>query len=253
MRKSDHPFANSHAECPPTAWPDVLAAGEGQEEALESLCRAYWPAAYAFFRHLGNSPDDVQDLVQTFFDRRVIRGHLLQGISPCHGRFRSWFYQSLRHHHYQARERAAALKNGGAATRVPLDLPGFANVETQFEPSDVPSFSPETYFDRDYAVTLIQRVFERLAEEYTKVDKAALFAALAPYLTNAQARGDYAQLADQLGITEGALRVAASRLRRSFGEGIRTEILKTLRDPAELPDELRHLLQAWCEAGAPTP
>lgn len=253
MPGSVHPFANSNAACPSTAWTDVLAAGQNQEEALEGFCCAYWPPAYGFFRHLGNAPPEAQDLAQTFFDRRVLRGHLLQGISPAYGRFRSWFYESLRHHHYQARERAAAAKNGGATLHVPLDLPGFADAEANFQRSVAFTSSPETQFDREYAVTLIQLVYQRLADEYDRLGKAAWFAALAPHLTNTQERGDYARLAIQLGTTEGALRVAANRLRRSFGEGIRTEILRTLRDPGELHDELQHLLQAWWQAGAPTP
>lgn len=252
MPGSNHPFANSNAACPPTAWTQVLTAGQGQDEALESLCRAYWPPAYAFFRHQGHGSAEAQDLAQSFFDRRVLRGHLLHGISPANGRFRSWFYESLRHHRHQARERAGALKNGGGALHLPLDLPGFAEAEVQFQRSAASS-SPESRFDREYAVTLVQRVYQRLADEYARLGKAAWFAALAPHLTNTQERGDYARLATQLGTTEGALRVAANRLRRSFGEGIRNEILKTLRDPADLHDELQHLLQAWWQAGAPTP
>ncbi|MCW5557804.1 MAG: sigma-70 family RNA polymerase sigma factor [Verrucomicrobiae bacterium] len=253
MPGPDHPFANSNATCPPTAWTQVLAAGQGQADALEDLCRAYWPPAYAFFRHQGQAPPEAQDLVQSFFDRRVLRGQLLQGISPDQGRFRSWFYQSLRHHLHHARERAAAVRNGGAALHVPLDWPSFAEAEAQFQHSAASASPPETHFDREYAVTLIQRVYQRLADEYAQLGKAAWFTALAPYLTHTQERGDYARLATQLDTTEGALRVAANRLRNSFSEAIRNEILKTLRDPGELHDELQHLLRAWWQAGAPTP
>jgi len=250
MSAPNHSPTHDKATCPPTVWTQILAAGKGHEEALEDLCRSYWPPAYAFLRHLGHRPHEAEDLVQSFFDRRVLRGRLLQGLSPAGGRFRSWFYQSLRHHHHHAWEHASAVKHGGAAIHVPLDVPGWADAEAQFQQSGAPS--PEIHFDREYAVTLIRRVFARLAADYAKLGKSDCFAALAPYLTDGQERGDYARLAAQLETTEGALRVAANRLRQAFAEGIRNEVLKTLRDPAELHDELQHLLRAWWESGAPT-
>jgi RNA polymerase sigma-70 factor (ECF subfamily) len=51
-------------------------------------------------------------------------------------------------------------------------------------------------------------------------------------------------VATQLGVNEGAARVAVHRLRRRFREIYREEISQTLADGADLDGELRHLAAA---------
>ena len=57
----------------------------------------------------------------------------------------------------------------------------------------------------------------------------------------------YAELAPQLGMTEGALKVAVHRLRQRYLEVLRAEVADTLANPAEVDDELRHLIQVISE------
>lgn len=173
-----------------TNWTQVLAAGEGQVEALEQLCQAYWYPAYAFFRRMSCKPQDAEDLVQSFFERRVLQGRLLVGISPAEGKFRSWFRESLRHHFSPARDHALARKRGGDATHVTLDLPGLREAEHQYQASQNATLSADLTFDRAYAVTLVSRVYRRLAAEYAAVGKTDLFTALNPNLTANAERGD---------------------------------------------------------------
>jgi RNA polymerase sigma-70 factor (ECF subfamily) len=51
-------------------------------------------------------------------------------------------------------------------------------------------------------------------------------------------------VAERLGTTEGAARVAAHRLRRRYGELLRQEIAATVADPAQVDDEIRDLFAA---------
>jgi len=51
-------------------------------------------------------------------------------------------------------------------------------------------------------------------------------------------------VAGALGMNEAAARVAVHRLRRRFRELFREEIAQTVAEPAELDDEVRHLLRA---------
>lgn len=51
-------------------------------------------------------------------------------------------------------------------------------------------------------------------------------------------------VAAQLGLSEGAVKVAIHRLRRRFREIVRAEVAQTLHDAAELDDEMRHLIAA---------
>ena len=83
---------------------------------------------------------------------------------------------------------------------------------------------------------------ERLRAEYDRAGRAALFAALQPQLSGAAARVGYAHLGAALGLSESAVAVAVHRMRRRYGELVREEIAATVASPAEVEDELRHLL-----------
>ena len=52
----------------------------------------------------------------------------------------------------------------------------------------------------------------------------------------------YAGWAAALGTSEGAVKVALHRMRRRFGEVLRSEIVHTVSSPEEIDDEIRHLL-----------
>ncbi|MBM3841142.1 MAG: hypothetical protein FJ398_24945 [Verrucomicrobia bacterium] len=51
----------------------------------------------------------------------------------------------------------------------------------------------------------------------------------------------YAEVAAELGMSEGALKVAVHRLRRRYGELMRMEIANTVSSPDEIEAEIRHL------------
>ena len=51
----------------------------------------------------------------------------------------------------------------------------------------------------------------------------------------------YAEIAADLGMTEGAIQAAAFRLRRRYGTLLRGQIAATVGDPAEVEDEVRSL------------
>ena len=55
----------------------------------------------------------------------------------------------------------------------------------------------------------------------------------------------YKDVAEQLGMTEGAVKVAVHRLRQRFGKMLREEVARTLNDPADVDDEIRHLFAAF--------
>ena len=63
-------------------------------------------------------------------------------------------------------------------------------------------------------------------------------------LTQARAGVSYAGVAERLGVSEGALRVAAHRLRQRYRDLLRAEIADTVAGPEEVEDELRCLFSA---------
>ena len=74
-----------------------------------------------------------------------------------------------------------------------------------------------------------------------RTDKEMQFERLKTYLIGDQPQLNYAQNASELGMSEGAIKVAVHRLRRRFQDLIRDEISQTVSSPEEVEDELRHL------------
>ena len=104
--------------------------------------------------------------------------------------------------------------------------------------------TPERIFDRSWALTLLGRVLDQLGREYDEAGKAATFEALRGMLSGDPDVQSYIAVATRLGTSEGAVRVAAFRLRRRYGELLRHEIAATLAEPADVDDEISALFSA---------
>ena len=83
-----------------THWSVVLTAARSEttraRAALENLCQTYWHPLYAYVRRRGYSPEDTQDLTQTFF-ARLLERNAIAGVAPEKGRFRSFLLASMNH------------------------------------------------------------------------------------------------------------------------------------------------------------
>lgn len=237
-----------------TQWSVVLAAREGSEtearQALESLSNAYWYPLYAYLRGRGHDPDEARDLTQAFFTE-LLEKDMLQGIDRSKGRFRSFLLASLKNFLSHERDRAQALKRGGGTRTVSMDA---AAAEGRFQREPVENLTPEQIFERRWGLTLMERAMGRLeTETASTAEKPDQFDRLKPYLTGVEPHVPYSQVADDLGMTEGAVKTAVHRMRQSYGRILREEIAETLANPAELDDELRHLLtviRPWQEQPA---
>src|SRR3954447_17897292 len=82
-----------------TRWSLVLKAKDDAspdfDEAIESLCKAYWYPLYAYVRRQGHGPHDAQDLTQEFF-ARLLRKDWLRSVAPEHGRFRTFLLVAMK-------------------------------------------------------------------------------------------------------------------------------------------------------------
>ena len=92
-------------------------------------------------------------------------------------------------------------------------------------------------------MTLLERVLGRLQQDYGADGKASLFTELKAALTGDKALRPYAEIAEHLGLSEGALKVAVHRLRQRYGELLREEIAHTVSCPEEIEEELRYLFE----------
>jgi RNA polymerase sigma factor (sigma-70 family) len=226
---------------PVTQWTVVLAAGGTPSPesavALERLCGAYWYPLYAFVRRSGYSPADAEDLTQEFF-ARLLEHNWVARADRHKGRFRSFLLMAMKRFLAKEWDRAKALKRGGQVRFVGLQ---FDTAETRYSREPADTSTPEQVFEKHWAMTLLGTVLKRLREEYAGKGKGGLFKALEPCLIGRHESQPYAALAEQLGMTEAALKMAVSRLRERYRECLRDEIGQTVASAAEVDDELRHL------------
>jgi RNA polymerase sigma-70 factor (ECF subfamily) len=232
-----------------TRWSLVLAAGQADEahatrDALEALCVAYWYPVYAYVRRRVPQAEDAQEMTQAFFADFLER-KAVAAANPERGRFRSFLLTSCQNFMHNAADRARAIKRGGNRRTLSLD---FASGEQRMRLEPAERFTPERWFEREWALTLLERVLTELKEEFDRSGRAAHFAALKPFLGGAEHSVSHAELAAQLGISEGAARVAAHRVRRRYRELLRAEIAETVAGEEEVDDEIRRLFTALATA-----
>ena len=223
----------------------MLAAREGSSRqadmALEELCRTYWYPLYVYVRRQTPTREDAEDLTQAFF-ARFLEKNYLAAISSESGRFRAFLLAALKHFLANEWDRANRQKRGGGATLVSLDWQD-ADTRYQIDPPD--NLSPDKLYDRAWAVTMLERVIARLRDENTNEGKAGLFGQLKPFLMVGKSAIPYAQVADSLKLTEGAVRVAVHRLRVRYRELLRDEVRQTISDPTQVEEEMQTLFSAF--------
>lgn len=244
MNPTDGPEP-SRADCfVTTRWTLVLAAGRqsssDSDRALGELCRVYWYPLYAYVRRKGHTREDAEDLTQAFF-ARFLEKNYLDGLAAEQGRFRAFLLASLKHFLANEWDRSQAQKRGGGVANLSLDWED-ADHRYHLDPAD--PVNPETLFDREWALALLERVMAQLQAECARESKGALFEATKGFLTGAGPESGHAGVAQELGMEEGAVRVAVHRLRKRYRQLLREEIAQTLSDPAGVEEELRSLREA---------
>jgi len=227
-----------------TRWSLVAAAGAADSpaarQALATLCETYWYPLYAYLRRRGHTAEDAQDLTQAFFAALLEKGYL-RAADPERGRFRSFLLTALKRFAAKERDRARAQKRGGGAALISLDLQA-GERRYALEPTD--DWAPERAYERRWALALLERVMARLRQQYARAGRERLFDCLKVFLAGESGAPSHQQAAAELGITEGAVKVAVHRLRRRYRAVLRSEVAQTVADPAEVDDELALLLTA---------
>lgn len=230
-----------------TQWSLIAAASEQATEpsraALEQLCQQYWQPLYAWLRQEGSSHEDAEDIVQSFL-LETIESRRVERADPNRGRFRTFLLASLKNYRANWRRNEQALKRGGNAQRLPLDF-SMLGKDWPAEPRD--HESPDRKFDRKWALCLIENSLQRVAERSVTKGRGDLFARLRPLLTGADDADSQQQVAAELGLTVGAIRVALHRWREDLRQAIREEIRQTVLDDREIDEELGHLMAVLSE------
>jgi RNA polymerase sigma-70 factor (ECF subfamily) len=228
-------FASTH-------WSVVLEAARQDsalgQAALSTLYRTYWKPIQAFVRRNGFSPQEADDLTQDFFGR-LVEKNWLSSITREGGRFRSLLLTAVKHFLAHARAHDRAAKRGGGRPVLSLEGEDWAKSEL-WEPAD--HITPERVFEQRWALRMLEEAMTRLRLEYVRAEKADLFDELQEFLSGGSRATPHAEIAARHDISVGAVGVAIYRLRRRYGEILRAQVARTVADPAEVNDELRHLI-----------
>lgn len=228
----------------PTQWSVILATRRDSTDrpaALQRLCAAYWLPIYGYLRRRGHPPADAEDLTQSFF-AYLLDGDFLERPDPARGRFRGYLVGALRHFLSSHFEREHAQKRGGGAARfVEWET---LDAEREFAAIDQPQLDPSEAYETSWALTLLGRALRQLETEQHAAGRERHFAVLKNFLSATPTRGDYDVAAEKLGTTRTNVAVWIHRLNHRYAELVKLEIAATVLDPAEVKNEMRHLLQA---------
>ena len=228
-----------------THWSLVASAGRERSpeasRALATLCENYWFPLYAFVRQAGYSAEDAQDLTQEFFVG-LLANELSGGRRPPAGKIPLVPPGSHEALSGQAERRERAQKRGGHSPLLSLDFDSGEDRYRRLEPVD--NLTPERLYQKRWALALLELVFRRLREEFLAAGKLHVFDRLKPFLAGKTAGPPYLEVAKELGMSEGAVKVAVHRLRRQYRKLLKEEILQTIKSPETLEDELGELMAA---------
>jgi RNA polymerase sigma-70 factor (ECF subfamily) len=208
---------------------------------LSALCETYWFPIYAFLRRQGYSTHQAEDCTQEFF-ATLIEKQGLRLVDSERGRFRSYLLGALKHFLADEYDRKRAQKRGGSREILSMD---FIDAETRYSCEPAHELSPERLFQKSWALVLLDRTLKRLREEAAKSKNEPLFDQLKIYLTGGCSSPPYGIIAEELGMTEGAIRTAVHRFRMSYRRLLREEIAQTVSSQDEVEEELKDLFNLF--------
>jgi len=223
-----------------TQWTLVIEAGDTSSpeasNALGELFKTYWYPLYCYVRKSGRSPDDSQELVQSFFVH-ILEKNIFRVADRKRGKFRWFILATFKHFLSNERRTSTALKRGGRQATLSIDE---LQAEQRYLHEPVDNCSADHLYDRQWALTLLQTVQQKLLGDSTNKER---FRLLEQYLPGGSSPLQ-SETAERLGISVGALKVEIHRLKKRYAEAMRTEVARTVSHEDEIDSEIQYLIDA---------
>jgi len=125
-------------------------------------------------------------------------------------------------------------------------LAGYTTASMQITDPATPV--PDAFFDRQWALNVIDRALNAVAAELVSAGKDGYFEILKPWLVGEVGELSQSEAARQLSMTEGAVKVAIHRLRKRFRILVKQEIAGTVDASMPVQEELHYLLEALAQS-----
>lgn len=223
-----------------TEWLTVNTArqgGVGSAEALEKICRTYWYPLYAYVRGKGFDVHAAQDLTQEFFSRLLAKPWL-QDVHASKGKFRAFLLAAMNNFLMNEWRKEKTQKRGGGREIFSMDA---LEAEQRYKLEPFHNESPDQIFERNWALTVLERAKARMRDEYATFGQAELFDKLLPTLNGEKSDETYAQIGIALNMTETAVKKSAQRMREHYDQVVREEVSTTVNGPEALEEETKFL------------
>jgi len=239
------PGDGTHARFPSqTHWTLIVTAGDSSspeaKEALEHLCRIYWPPLYAFIRLQGNDRDHAKDLTQGFFFH-LLKGNLIKQADRKKGRFRTFLLGCLKN--FMADQRRYQVA-GRRDVRMELFSIDDAEVEEKLRSLLKVEPPPVVAFDVKWAATVFEQALGQVKKDYAKRNRLNVFEVLKGCLSGELAPDSYPEHAAKLGMSNGTFQTNLSRFKDKRDRAVRDVIADTVA-PSEINDEIKYLMAVW--------
>lgn len=211
--------------------------------ALEELCSQYSYPLYCYIRRRGMNHHDAEDALQDF-SIALLRRRLFHDAYEEIGRLRGLLATALQRF-------LLNWKRGHSKETREISLEGeceLAQAEDRFQRERlIDGETPELIFERKWASELLRHVRRKLRAQYAEAGNLNLYRALLPGLTaGGTLRGeDTPGIAAALGMSEGAVRTAMSRLLGHYRELLAAEVGHTVARAEDVNEEIDHLISVF--------
>jgi hypothetical protein len=239
--------SRSHDRFPTTRWSVVMQlattdTGEAQT-ALTELAQRYWYPSYAYVRCCGHPPSIAEEITRTFLRDLLVRFSDV-AERPPRGHFRRFLLEQL--DMFLATDWRENIRDCDS-----LPLPASPNdLEARYQRDNAHASSPETAYQRSFALEVLARAMRRLRAEAEQTGHRAMFDLLCAYLTRDPCPNDYQAMGAQLKMSSLALVVALKRLRQRMRELAGQELSDTVTSAEDFAKEQAALLNILRESPA---
>lgn len=235
---------------PPTHWSILAQASlHGDTEAqsaLEEFCARYRDPLLEFVCFQGTPPTESEDAVQDFL-AHIARDSVLRNADRAQGRFRSFLLGALKRFLARRRQREHAAKRGGGLPPLSLD-----QLDSEFEIQALVSETDSAFFDRTWAITMLDEALGEVEKEYAERGRTVAFNVLSKFLPGSQVPPPYENAAAEAGMSLAQFKTEVHRIRTRLRESLRERIALSVSAPHEIDDEMAYLSRVLAGNSCPS-